>query len=65
MKITLIRKKGKNEFINRYTAEEIAYAIQSGWRKHTVTHLREMYHLIQTERQPDGQVKIARAELFA
>ena len=62
MKITLIRKKGKNEFINRYTAEEIAYAIQSGWRKHTVTHLREMYHLIQTERQPDGQVKTNWAE---
>ena len=62
MKITLIRKKGKNEFINRYTSEEIAYAIQSGWRKHTVTHLREMYHLIQTERQPDGQVKTNWAE---
>ena len=62
MKITLIRKKGSKEFIHRYTAEEIAYAIQSGWRKHTVTHLREMYHLIQTERQPDGQVKTNWAE---
>ena len=56
MKITLIRKKGQKEVINRYTLEEIAYAIKSGWRKHTVTQLREVYNMMQKERQADGQI---------
>ncbi len=56
MKITLIRTKGQKEVINRYTLEEIVYAIKSGWRKHTVTHLREVYNMMQKERQADGQI---------
>jgi len=56
MKITLIRTKGQKEVINRYTLEEIAHAIKSGWRKHTVTHLREVYNMMQKERQADGQI---------
>ena len=56
MKITLIRTKGQKEVINRYTLEEIAHAIQSGWRKHTVTHLREVYNMMRKERQADGQI---------
>ena len=56
MKITLIRTKGRKEVIKRYTLEEIAHAIKSGWRKHTVTHLREVYNLILKERQADGQI---------
>ena len=56
MKITLIRPKGQKEVIKRYTLEEIAHAIKSGWRKHTVTHLREVYNMMQKERQDDGQI---------
>ena len=56
MKITLIRTKGEKEVINRYSLEEVAGAIQSGWRKHNVTHLREVYHLMSKERQADGQI---------
>ena len=56
MKITLIRTKGKNEVYTRYGLEEVAHAIQSGWRKHTVTHLREVYQLMTKERQADGQI---------
>ncbi|MBE6261070.1 MAG: hypothetical protein E7107_09665 [Prevotella sp.] len=56
MKITLIKTQRKQEVINRYSLEEVAYAIQNGWRKHTVTHLREVYHLMYKERQADGQM---------
>ena len=56
MKITLIRTKGQKKVINRYTLEEITHAIKSGWRKHTVTHLREVYNMMQKERQADGQI---------
>ena len=56
MKITLIRNKGKNEVYARYGLEEVAHAIQTGWRKHTVTHLREVYQLMTKERQADGQI---------
>ncbi|MBR4369135.1 MAG: hypothetical protein IKP52_07560, partial [Prevotella sp.] len=56
MKITLIRTKGKNEVYTRYGLEEVAHAIKTGWRKHTVTHLREVYQLMTKERQADGQI---------
>ena len=56
MKISLIKTKGKKEVITRYSLEEVAYAIQSGWRQHNVTYLREIYHLINKERQEDGQI---------
>ena len=57
MKITLIKTKGKKEVITRYPLEAIAGAIQTGWRKHTVTELREVYHLMTKERQEDGQIR--------
>jgi hypothetical protein len=56
MKVTIIRKRGKQETITRHPVEDIALFIQKGWRKHTVTELREMYNLILKERQPDGQI---------
>ena len=56
MKVTIIKKKGKNETITRHPVEDIALFIQKGWRQHTVTELREMYNLILKERQPDGQI---------
>ena len=57
MKITLIKTRSKKEVITRYSLEEVAYAIQSGWRKNNVTYLREVYHLISKERQADGQIE--------
>ena len=56
MKVTIIKKKGKNETITRHPVEDITLFIQKGWRQHTVTELREMYNLILKERQPDGQI---------
>ena len=56
MKITLIRTEGKNEIYARYGLEEVAHAIKTGWRKRNVTYLRETYHLMTKERQPDGQI---------
>ena len=50
MKISLIKTRGQKEVITRYSLEEVAYAIQSGWRQHNVTYLREIYHLINKER---------------
>ena len=56
MKITLIKTRNNKEVITRYSLEEVAHAIQSGWRKHNVTYLREVYHLMSKERQADGQI---------
>jgi len=57
MKISLIKTRGQKEVITRYSLEEVAYAIQNGWRQHNVTYLREVYHLMNKERQPDGQIQ--------
>ena len=56
MKATIIKTKGKKEIITRHSLEDVALYIEKGWRKHTVTELREMYNLILKERQPDGQI---------
>ena len=56
MKISLIKTRGQKEVITRYSLEEVAYAIQNGWRQRNVTYLREIYHLINKERQEDGQI---------
>ena len=56
MKVTIIKTKGKKEIITRHSLEDVALYIEKGWRKHTVTELREMYNLILKERQPDGQI---------
>ena len=56
MKITLIKTRNNKEVFTRYSLEEVAHAIQSGWRKHNVTYLREVYHLMSKERQADGQI---------
>ncbi len=57
MKISLIKTRGQKEVITRYSLEEVAYAIQNGWRQRNVTYLREVYHLMNKERQPDGQIQ--------
>ena len=57
MKVTIIRDQGKREVVNRETLEQVAGMIQKGWREKSVRHLRELYHLITVERQPDGRAK--------
>lgn len=56
MKVTLLKKTGKNEVINRVEIEEIASAIKTGMMKNAVTHVREVYHLMNPHRQADGQI---------
>ena len=56
MKVTLLKKAGKNEVINRVEIEEIASAIKTGMMKNAVTHVREVYHLMNPHRQADGQI---------
>ena len=56
MKVTLLKKVGKNEVINRVEIEEIASAIKTGMMKNAVTHVREVYHLMNPHRQADGQI---------
>ena len=56
MKISLIKNRNNKEVITRYSLEEIAYAIKSGWRQKNVTHIREVYHIMQAERQEDGEI---------
>ena len=56
MKVTLIKTRKNKEVVTRYDIELVANAIQSGWRKLNVTHLREVYHLMQKERQADGEI---------
>ena len=56
MKISLIKNRNKKEVITRYDIGLVADAIQTGWRKHNVTYLREVYNLMDKERQEDGQI---------
>ena len=54
MKITIIKKRGKKETITRHPVEDIALFIQTGWRQHTVTELREMEIRQEASSEHDG-----------
>ncbi|MBR1901358.1 MAG: hypothetical protein IJ826_00035 [Bacteroidaceae bacterium] len=56
MKVTVLKKKGKKEVINRFELDDLAAAIKSGQMMHTVKHTREIYHLMNPHRLADGQV---------
>ena len=56
MKVTVLKKKGKKEVINRFEMNDLAAAIKSGQMMHTVKHTREIYHLMNPHRLADGQV---------
>lgn len=56
MKVTVLKKKGKKEVINRFELNDLAAAIQDGQMMHTVKHTREIYHLMNPHRLADGQV---------
>ena len=56
MNITLLKKSGSKEVINRIELSELAAAIKNGVFKNTVTRTREVYHLMNPHRLEDGQI---------
>ena len=58
MNVTLLKKDGKKEVINRVEVAAMANAIKTGMIEKTVRHTREVYHLVNPHRQPDGQVSV-------
>jgi len=56
MNVTLLKKDGKKEVINRVELAAMANAIKTGLIEKTVKHTRELYHLMNPHRLPDGQV---------
>ena len=56
MNVTLLKKDGKKEVINRVELVAMANAIKTGMIEKTVNHTRELYHLMNPHRLPDGQV---------
>ena len=58
MNVTLLKKNGNKEVINRVELAAMANAIKSGMIENTVRHTREIYHLMNPHRLPDGQVSV-------
>ncbi len=58
MNVTLLKKDGKKEVINRVEVAAMANAIKAGMIEKTVRHTREVYHLMNPHRLPDGQVSV-------
>ena len=56
MKVTLVKRNGKKEIINRVEFSEMAAAIKEGQIERGVRKVREVYHLMNLHRQPDGQI---------
>ena len=56
MNVTLLKKDGKKEVINRVELAAMANAIKTGLIEKAVRHTRELYHLMNPHRLPDGQV---------
>ena len=56
MIVTLLKKEGKKEVINRVELEDMAGAIRSGLIEKSVRGTREVYHLMNVHRLEDGQV---------
>ena len=56
MNVTLLKKDGKKEVINRVELAAMANVIKTGLIEKTVKHTRELYHLMNPHRLPDGQV---------
>lgn len=56
MKITLLKKEGRKEVINRVELTEMASAIKNGMIENTVRQTREVYHLMNPHRLGDGQI---------
>ena len=56
MKVSIIKNKGTKETITRHSLEDVTLLITKGWREKRVKNLRQVYHMITTQRQDDGQV---------
>ena len=58
MNVTLLKKAGKKEVINRVKLDGLAEAVKTGLIERQVKHYRELYHLMNPHRLPDGQVSV-------
>ena len=56
MKVTLLKKDGRKEVINRIELADLASAIKNGIIKDAVRRTREVYHLMNPHRLDDGQI---------
>ena len=56
MKVTLLKKDGRKEVINRVELADLATAIKDGRMMQAVRKMREVYHLMNPHRLADGQV---------
>ena len=56
MKLTLLKKDGRKEVINRVELADLAAAIKDGRMMQAVRKMREVYHLMNPHRLADGQV---------
>ena len=56
MKLTLLKKDGRKEVINRVELVDLAAAIKNGSMMQAVKKTREVYHLMNPHRLADGQV---------
>ena len=56
MKVTILKINRNKEVINREELQDVAMFIQKGLTANEVKRIREVYHLMKPERQPDGQV---------
>ena len=56
MNVTLMKKDGKKEVLNRVELAAMANAIKTGLIEQIVRHAREVYHLMNPHRLADGQI---------
>ena len=56
MKVTLLKKAGKKEVVNRVEIAAMADAIKTGAIEKMVRQTREVYHLMNPHRMDDGQI---------
>ena len=56
MNITLIKRDGQKEVINRINLEQMAGVIQGKMLENSVREFRGYYHLMKTQRLDDGQI---------
>ena len=56
MNVTLLKKSGSKEVINRVELADLAATIKNGMIKDAVRKTRELYHLMNPHRMDDGQI---------
>ena len=56
MNVTLLKKVGSKEVINRVSIDDLAVAIKAGLYNKAVRKTRELYHLMNPHRLEDGQI---------